>query len=185
MHDHLSFGQVAHAATVWGIDADVFAGWGQWAGAIASVLAVLVALGLAARETRLRDRERRDEERAQARTVTAVLAERSHYITWAGKVASVPRQTVVLSNHGRDAVLEVEIEAVSPKSTAVKADLDGARRLAILGPGVEENVAVSFKKDDEGVKMDPSYVEIAFSFTDVRGRRWRRIRNGEPQRILT
>lgn len=98
----------------WGTDPDTFGAWGQWAGAIASSLAVVVALGLALAEGRRRRRELADRQAAQARTITATLEPAETFFN--GDLIELSVQ-----NHG-------QLPITSPAREAVRgpwADTDG------------------------------------------------------------
>ncbi|MFJ8816262.1 hypothetical protein [Amycolatopsis thermoflava] len=98
----------------WGTDPDTFGAWGQWAGAIASSLAVVVALGLTLAEGRRRRRELADRQAAQARTITATLEPAETFFN--GDLIELSVQ-----NHG-------QLPITSPAREAVRgpwADTDG------------------------------------------------------------
>lgn len=117
----------------WGkVDTDVFAAWGQWAGGIGSILAVIVAFAVLARDRRIhhramekaaqqdhedRERERAEEEARQighARTVVGA------YVDTETVVMDLPGEQslrlvhgVRIGNYGTRPVLEVVLESVT------------------------------------------------------------------------
>ncbi|MFD8496321.1 hypothetical protein [Amycolatopsis sp. NPDC059657] len=191
------------AATVFGIDADVFAGWGQWAGAIGSIAAVIVALSIAMRDGRLRDRERRDQESAQARLVTVgrdLIKTVSTRLTRAGaqKVESnVPG--IVIENHSAFPVSAVSLVSVVPSKLNGTAEpgfvitigideFDSKRPLYVsdvLGPGdrVELQTLITPAPGQDREAL-PEGTLITIEFTDAVGLRWRRVGVGNPDRQL-
>ncbi|WP_410587208.1 hypothetical protein [Amycolatopsis sp. lyj-23] len=182
------------ANKVWDIDADIFAGWGQWAGAAGSIAAVVVALGIAIRDGRMRDKERRDAEKAQARTVTAEVRQlpRERWNAFVSPFA------VTITNHGNLPITQVAL-------ITVICIIDGRAHLkwqiknahdehadqtsyfvdTVIGPGENSSAAVlSFADADRDSKIEPRSSIIEIEFVDAQGLRWRKTNNGEPIRVI-
>ncbi|MEU0465033.1 hypothetical protein ABZ215_13600 [Amycolatopsis sp. NPDC006131] len=185
----------------WGMDADTFGAWGQWAGAIASAAAVIVALAIAIRDARARTSERADRERAQARTVTVDVrklnrAGSSHpalpfHVGWTA---------LIVENHGTLPVTEITltrlVATVEGKQTEWDLRFDNAgisssalpyRLGRVLGPGEmgDYGSLVEPLDDETSRSVDPGEVFAEVTFVDAEGLRWSRTtENREPQRII-
>lgn len=179
------------AAEVWGIDADIFAGWGQWFGAIGSIAAVAVALWVAFRDGRRRDVERRDQEKAQARTITSRVG--TVAVTMGPIRGTVP--AVWIENHGTAPITNIILESVSAFvgdqrrtkwSISDHADQSPYIVAPVIGPGQAEAAEpLRFTDAEETSRWpDPTTASVTFAFTDALGLTWRKADNGEPQRLL-
>lgn len=130
--------------------------------------------------------ERTDEQAAQARTITATVEKRDD------------QYPIVVANHGTLPVTDVVFHTISYRGdgqvqeqwfpalehTFVERTGDGGLLLcSVLGGGN------SFTTSDTSVNTeifdyDPLDVMVDISFMDADGRRWRRIGNGHPVRML-
>ena len=176
----------ALAATVWGIDADVFGAWGQWAGALVGGVAASTAVYIAGQVGRRRRRDIEDQQAAQARTITATVA-LAVGLTFPRKGWSV----IQVANHGQLPVTDVQIHELrhQPHSDGPLIEAGAAVNAvpgwlcSVLGPG---DTATTAPLEDSGQKLDvhgPS-AQVEISFVDAKGLRWRRNDNGEPARIF-
>lgn len=198
----------------WGdVDTDVFAAWGQWAGGIGSILAVVVALAVLIRDRRLNEERRREAEEAvarerqehrlaQARTVVATRAMVPYdYMAYDGRGRFSARASesvgVEVTNHGTRPVLEVWIENVQyyfqPGDTARQVDCwfgqeeprHGRFLIAdVLGP--RESAAephLVVQGYAEEIVRTAGQVMVTFSYLDAEGYRWKRVGVGTPVRI--
>ncbi|MEU0514332.1 hypothetical protein [Amycolatopsis sp. NPDC006125] len=176
------------------MDADTFGAWGQWAGAIMSFFAVVVALGIAIRDGRVRADERADQVKAQARTVTVdvrkLKSDRWHY-HWTSVVVEnhgtlpiteITLTRLVVKTNGREVAWELKIDSKGYTSKALP------HRLAkVLGPG-EQGEYGSLRELVDGpevrfIQPEEAYAEV--TFVDAAGLRWSRTtENREPQRVI-
>ncbi|MGH3778872.1 MAG: hypothetical protein ACRDRR_24585 [Pseudonocardiaceae bacterium] len=174
--------------------ADSVATWlgvaGQWAGAIGTVAAVVVALRLARWERRRDTAERRDREAAQARLVTIVVTypeyddRREHNVPW-----------VEITNHSQQPVHRPSIESIVGARPSVRW---GRGQTDYIEYSLREVVPASendrvpfahFNADGEPIDttVTPGKIEkwvdvdnVTITFMDAAGLRWRRTGNGEP-----
>lgn len=178
----------------WSDDPQIFAAWGQWAGGIGSLLAVIVALWLAAVESRRRRREFEDRQAAQARTITATVELAS------GHGLPMRFLAVVVQNHGQLPITSVailDVEAWSERLLLKKWELrrvgqpdhgnQSPYKLAsVIGPGEGcPSYPLVFADQDDGAKIDLARTRVDISFVDAEGLRWKRENNGLPRRVLT
>lgn len=187
---------------VWGIDADVFAGWGQWAGAIASLAAVVVALAIAIRDGRQRERDRRDELAAQARTITAGIIWRDVQGNWPANLMTFRLAAIQIENHGLNPITEVailDVRALVESAVSDKWQLGTPAREPHQGPNAyflcnvlkgqdsERSPQLTFRTEESWTQPDEESGHsnaITFAFTDVNGLRWKRTSNGTPERVV-
>ncbi|ANZ35227.1 hypothetical protein BBK82_03215 [Lentzea guizhouensis] len=188
----------------WSWPTDEFAAWGQWAGGVGSIAAVIVALAVLVRDRRRAETERIEREREtaraelehrfdQARTVVGGLAMLLGDIP--GSTTRFPGIKIV--NHGARPILEVDLEAVTftHRDGTVFDDfavgtpeyfrqrqVRGARRFAdVLGPqGEAVQHHLNFAGTPERMRLEEGVVEVTFTFLDIDGYRWRRVGGRAP-----
>ncbi|MDQ0376617.1 hypothetical protein [Amycolatopsis thermophila] len=174
----------------WGTDPETFGAWGQWAGAIASFLAVVVALGLALAEGRRRRRELADRQAAQARTIAATVN--------TVETLNADQLEVSVRNYGQLPISEVAILDVSANALVWRLNdweihrpgvvhhrSEGLYQLApVIGPNESSSAALRFR-DQMNDEVDASTGAVTFTFVDADGLRWRRHKNGPPVRVLS
>lgn len=148
---------------------DAWAGWGQWAGAVGAVAAVVAALQIAGEE-------RREQQIAQARQVTAT-------IEWPDDDEPYPDlpPLVDMTNHSDRPILDPKLDGfvVNGKllpDSAWRLDIGDNDYGAYWGPsqvvkaGTLERLPFRLLQPVEHpVRLVPVY-----SFTDCNGRRWQR-----------
>lgn len=171
----------SHVPMPWGnVDTDVFAAWGQWAGGIGSLAAVLAALWIAIADTRRRDHEQRDQQAANARTVTTRCE-------WTTQDSGLYERNLVLhvTNHGPRPVLDVHLEnaeaRVDGKVHRVGSPRKPVRLTDVIGPGAD-HVGTSLLFNDLPDQAD-DYV-LTITFMDADGLYWRRVGKQQPTRVL-
>lgn len=117
----------------------------NWLSALGTLSAAVIAMFIAIRDGRQRDRERRDLEAAQARTVFATVEMRRAAIRDFG---AAPRPHVVVHNHGTAPITRVLLQRVSASVGGThlrqwrfdepEHDVDDMYRLClVLPPGAE------------------------------------------------
>jgi hypothetical protein len=155
---------------------------GTWAGALMTAAAVAVAVGIALRDGKERDRARRDDEAAQARTLTVTVEKGTGKTVW--RTANV-----IIANHGPLPVLAVELKklVITPLDDGPEwrqRIFDGA--LAVLPPGQSFRVGVNvFRPSGEQFAIEEPYLPSGVvSFRDASGRAWTRWGNTDPRRLL-
>jgi hypothetical protein len=175
--------QDKHLHVQWGSVPD----WVQAVGTIAAFGALLYA----AREWRDGQTERRDREADQARLV---LAERYLQEFWGGPPSH--QQFVVVRNHGRSPVVDVELQLRSPDSRVhtnvgdFPVRLWGAVRWPVLEPGETTDVAnldipFDMVNEHDDVRWTTRAVDlVVLNYTDAHGRRWQRIGSDQPVRVF-
>jgi hypothetical protein len=100
---------------MWAMPPDEFGAWGQWAGALVSAIAVVIALWVTLRDSRRHLLEKADQRAAQARTITARVEEiRGSDIEERFRIfgAYGSIQIIVVENHGNLPVTGVAIHQV-------------------------------------------------------------------------
>ncbi|ROP37445.1 hypothetical protein [Saccharothrix texasensis] len=171
----------------WGIvDTDDFAAYGQWAGGIGSLAAVVALAIVTFIDIRRRNAEARDARAAQARTVIAMVE----------TSPTDPEEVdVVIYNHGPAPVLNVRLEAVevvvdgerhSDWGFSPSLNIKDIRFFApVIAPGESARLReLTFVEYDDVVglplrtlpltlTLDLPYT-ITFTFIDAQGIRWRR-----------
>lgn len=194
-------GSTTAASDVWGIPADVFAGWGQWAGAMGSLAAVVVALWIAIRDGRQRHREQQDREASQARTVTGEVRIRqfeNSFFPMSGGARVMPPSSlpvVAVENHGVEPILDVRIEAVTMRFGGGLLEKwrlrdehpsvgDALILASVIGGQNTADDVIYFDELSAEMKIEPHACSVTFTFADARGLTWRRVNNGPPQRVL-
>ncbi|MGY1830155.1 hypothetical protein ACI8AA_06950 [Geodermatophilus sp. SYSU D01180] len=169
---------------------DVWNAVGTWFGAIGTMAAVGLALGLAIRdarhrdvEQRERDAERRDSEAAQARTLTIETLPRRM-----GEQADEVR--IRVANQGTLPFLAVVLEnvTISPLDDGPewRQMISGGSK-ALLAPGEHLEAGVMIKSPrNELVRFTdgPYSIGGVVSYRDAAGRAWRRWGNTDPYRDL-
>lgn len=199
------------------VDANVFAAWGQVIGAIATVAAVIVAVGIAIRDGRKSkkeadtaererqraelerqradaDRQRSEEERRELDAKHARLVLLSPEVGTFRNLDTNEQYTWVLAtitNHGSDPVLDLAILGVEvinfvTGETAARVDVQSAGGPNPLMPNqpvawLEARVGW---EDGQVPDREIVYMVTTFAFTDVNGKRWRRIGQGPPTQDL-
>ena len=152
---------------------------GIWFSGIATASAVGVALWSSRCDRRRADAERRDQEKAQARLVVS-------------RVASEASQRVRIVNNSSAQVLNVLPEySVTGREDRLQGTVSSTETVPrdVLDPGEEWPVSVTyFDADGSLVATDAYYWSqedtITITFTDSAGRRWKRVNNSEPERVL-
>lgn len=190
------------AAQIWGIDADVFSGLGQWAGALMSLAAVIVALSIAIRDGRQRDRDRRDDQAAQARTITAGIIWRDVQGQWPANLMTFPVAFVEVQNHGVNPVTDVailDVRALVDSTVSDKWQIGAPAQEPHRGPApyplcsvlsgqdTTASYQLTFQTGETWSRPDQESEHsnaIVFAFTDVNGLRWKRTGNGTPERMI-
>ncbi|AFM10486.1 hypothetical protein PIS_097 [Saccharomonospora phage PIS 136] len=161
---------------------------GEWAGAAGAVGAAVIALYIAIRDSRVRDRERRDLEAAQARCVVATVQHDPQPHNLADERQHL---RVRIANHSSDPIMSVDIlELTSVKSWMIgrKAGRVGELLADVIAPGAE---AASEPVTLEGLPpiADSLPIERVVSariqFVDARGLVWERVGTEEPTRVLS
>ena len=163
---------------------DSVANWvgaiGQWAGAIGTLASVGVALWLARWGRRRDTAERRDEEKAQARLVVSRL------------LFDATNRVAVLNNSSAQ-VLDVDVVYwADDRPDGLVGELRPMQPLPIdvLKPGESETLSVMYLTADRDavVAIDKYYHpqgdKVTITFTDSNGRRWCRVNNSSPKRVL-
>ncbi|WP_454789803.1 hypothetical protein [Mycolicibacterium lutetiense] len=146
----------------WRVELGSLADWVQAAGTVAAFGALLFA----AREWRASQAERRDTEADQARLMVMGPAEESELEPW-----NLPTDSphVVVRNHSDSPVFELVVKRVSVPSVAT------VTHHVVRPEGYTSPVSVQAWTDMNG---------LTFTFTDARGRRWRRTGSGQPLREI-
>lgn len=172
------------ASQVWffgSVDTDVFAAWGQVAGAAGTLLAVVVALWIAIRDGRYRDAERRDNEMAHARVVSGARA------------SDPPHLTVSYTNYGTFPVTSVRLTDIFGRfkeTSSTGWSVNGSDEpyvLGAIGPGQTVTTPPISVSWPEGTEVDETvalyYPTIVF--VDAGGRWWERTAHDQPRRLLS
>lgn len=158
---------------------EVWSAIGTWFGGLATVTAVVAALMIAHRDWSRADRERRDEEKAQARLVVSRLL-----------MKAAERFEVV--NNSSEPVFDLDVDYVADdRSDGLRGELNPAQPMLgdVLSPGESWPLLVMYLDADGGVVATnefnhPQGDKVTISFTDSNGRRWRRVNNSPPERVL-
>lgn len=156
---------------------DMAVDWGsvaEWAGAIGSSAAVVVALWIAINDARRRESERKDEQAAQARLLVVEAHEDD-----AGGVLNVK-----VTNHSSSPVFAVVVEAVHVTPYPLRVRFFSKREWARLDPG-ESKQAGCYLFAMDGITIAtieaPNIVSADVSFVDSAGFRWKRWGNTPPR----
>lgn len=172
-----------------GFDAAVFAAWAQVGGATATLLAVAVALWVAIRDGKHRERDHQEELAGQARTI--LLDVDSGHNDLLGRFYAV-----VVHNYSNAPITDITVIDISAvfageEHTTPKWSLDdeGGPMCRVLPAGKSCGsgpILFSFKPGKW--VCTPQYPlmmhsVVTYAFTDARGIRWRREGNKQPQRI--
>ncbi|GAA5104042.1 hypothetical protein [Haloechinothrix salitolerans] len=183
----------AAVPTIWGVDVAVFAAWAQVGGALITFAAVVVALWVAIRDGRHRERDHQEELAGQARTITVDLD--SGHDDLLGRFYAV-----VVHNHSNAPITDITVVDVYAVFDGQTQDLlwrieDGREpppQICRVLPGGERcgSIPVEFtsSSDKWAPGPRPSYLALLHSvvtcaFTDARGIRWQRKGNEQPQRV--
>lgn len=195
----------------WHWPTDEFAAWGQWAGGIGSIFAVVVAVVVLIRDRRLHNRQMENLQKEQANQVKAAeAARRARQLAEASAVVvelkpmKRPNSNsifpgVCISNHGSAPVLEVSVlgmvfaddQGVQHSDWAMRSTVawnrparSGPLKAAdALGPGGHIELP---GLGIDGVSADMlnwGTAVITLGFRDVEGQWWRRVGAGEPDRV--
>ncbi|HEU5470118.1 MAG TPA: hypothetical protein VFV67_05645 [Actinophytocola sp.] len=172
------------AADVWffgRVDADVFAAWGEAMGAACTFLAVVVALGIALRDGRYRDAERRDNEIAHARLVCGF------------RESDPPRLVIGYTNHGTGPITSVRLVDVVGRFGEIASvgwSIGGSSEpyvLAAIRPGQTVTTPPITVAWPDGCQVDEKaalyYPTILF--VDGNGRWWERRAYDQPRRLFS
>ena len=190
----------ANEPAIFGMSIELFAAWGQWAGGIGALLAVIVALLLAVVDGRRLRRERRDNDAAQARTIFGqVRQERTEVLP----AVVIGLWSVFVDNHGTLPVTDVTVESLLAhhKDGSVsnwKAGDGLPTTLAkVIAPSESKNggdiepIDLVFEKktdrdgnDISGPDMSDYEFTVTITFVDANGARWRRTDTQPPTRVL-
>jgi hypothetical protein len=154
-----------------------------WAGAVGSASAAGVAAWIAIRDGRERDAARRDDEAAQARSLT-VEAE-VPAMRYGPQYSAVLRVT----NHGTLPVLAVHVERIvvqwvgdGPEWQQV---ITGGSAVVLPPGGTLQADVLLVAPNGERFPLDDSHlVSGVVTYRDAAGRAWRRWGNADPQRLL-
>lgn len=156
---------------------------GTWAGALMTAVAAGIALGIALRDGKERDRARRDDEAAQARTLTVTVENGSEDQVWVTAIATI-------TNHGTLPVLAVVLDklVITPLGDGPEwrqRIFGGAR--AVLAPQESMRVRINvFMPNKDQLRIEvPNLASGVVSFRDASGRAWTRWGTTAPQRVLT
>jgi hypothetical protein len=186
--------------------ADIWQAYAAWTGVMVGIVAATVTAALlvfeirrsrkadreaakdradaaADRELARQDRgraaaERRDAEMAQARTI--LLGQ----VTVDESDPELRRVNVAVRNYGAEPVTAVRLEVSGP---AGQADFNIVDEVSVLGGGEALNIderlpgLVAAMLRDERIRRR---LTVMVEFADVRGLRWRRVDNGQPERVL-
>lgn len=152
---------------------------GTSVGAVATTSAAAIALGIAVRDGRERDAARRDDEAAQARTLTVETLDKY------GDELAVVR----ITNHGTQPMLAVYLEriVISPDDAGpgARQTIEG-RGCAVLAPGgAYEAVVEVTTPEGKPFRLEKPYLASGVvRYHDASGRAWRRWGNTDPRRII-
>jgi hypothetical protein len=175
---------VVLASQVWffgSVDTDVFAAWGQVIGAAGTLLAVVVAMWIAIRDGRYRDAERRDNEMAHARVVSAARA------------SDPPHLTVSYTNYGVFPVTSVRLTDIVGRfkdASSTGWSISGSDEpyvLGAIGPGqtvTTPPITINWPEETEVDKKAALYYPTIV-FVDTNGRWWERTAHDQPRRLLS
>ena len=172
---------------------DEFGAWGQWAGALGSFLAVVVALWVSVSDTRRRDRERRDQQAAQARTITAIAT----LHMYDGAEEFKYQLVIKVSNHGTLPITDLEVLKVTEGRWASSVWERGQQSDApktwkpivtpVLGPGETYERGAVVTDQEFGARLIREAREdyqVTMRYVDAEGFRWWRSGTKTPERIL-
>jgi hypothetical protein len=146
----------------------------DWAGAMGTLAAVVLALCIAIGDARRRESDRKEEQAAQARLITVDSSEDA--------VGGFLYVTV--TNHSTSPVFAVVVEAVHVTPDPLRVRFKGDRRWPRLNPG-DSKLATCILFEVDGTTMTsvkaPNIVSADVSFVDSVGLRWRRWGNTPPR----
>lgn len=180
----------------WTFATDKFAAWGQVIGAIATFLAVLVAVGISLWDHFQRKGDDRAQQASRARTVIATTG-----VVRSGSdprfAAYMQHYSVAIENHGPSPVLEVVIEDVvlvgadgkeHPEWSGAKRPDDRLtlpRRVAeVIAAGSLEDIKHSqLGRLQSKIESGEAKPVVTFTFLDSDGYRWQRVGSGAPKLI--
>ncbi|MCP3803918.1 hypothetical protein NLX83_32085 [Allokutzneria sp. A3M-2-11 16] len=147
---------------------------GTWVGACATTAAVVAALWIAGRDARVREAERADRDKAQARLLVVVMANRGQFVT------------VRVENHSAAPLFDVTLTHVEPAlgwrfgpSTVQRPSQD----ILKAGEHFQRNIELLGGNGEPQRVPDLGY-SFTFEFVDSAGLRWSRRDDAEPQRVL-
>lgn len=159
---------------------------GEWFGAIGAIGAGAIALWIAIRDGRERDRERRDAEAAQARCVVATV---EHDQT-SRKLSGERELRVHVANHSPEPITRVDILEITPvESWRIGREPGGVGQFfaAVIPPG-EEVVSDAITVQGLPVLAETlPFERVVFArvqFVDAHGLVWERKGLEEPTRVL-
>ncbi|MET9634470.1 hypothetical protein ABZX92_44150 [Lentzea sp. NPDC006480] len=178
-------------------DGEAWGALGQWAGALGTVLAVTVALRISQREadaeSERRQIEQAERELEQARLVVTIIDYPSveEELVYSGRFGPEPPDNVRITNYSPTHVFYPRIEGfVHQNGGKVIWDLpyddpDDYTAPTVLGAGETDSILVSLTYDPPITPdMYPMRTKVIIGFTDAGGRRWRRIAESTPERVL-
>lgn len=146
----------------------------EWAGAVGTFAAVVVALWIAIGDSHRRDAERKEEQAAQARLVTI----HTHEDVLGGVLH------VVVTNHSTAPVFAICVDAIHVTPDPLRVMFKGERAWDRIDPGQSRTSnCLLFKPDGTTVAtiQAPSVAAADVSFVDSAGLRWRRWGNTPPR----
>ncbi|SDM63354.1 hypothetical protein [Allokutzneria albata] len=147
---------------------------GTWVGAFATTAAVVAALWIAGRDARVRRAERADRDKAQARLLVVVMANRGEFLT------------VRVENHSAAPLFDVALTHVEP-APAWRLGPSTVQRptheVLKAGEHFQRNIELLDGNGEPQRVPDVEY-SFTFEFVDSAGLRWSRRDNAEPQRVI-
>lgn len=176
------------------MDADRWSGLGQWVGGIGTLWAVLFALHTFTAERRRGEGERLDREMTQARLVTV------HVEVPPPQASRLVPLFVNITNHSSSPIFEPQFHGPAALGRRGELtfvwgygsdDIEEVQPPTVLAAGASHEVSFWFHPDGQpevgGPRKRPvgdPMPQPVISFTDVEGRRWRRVGSGSPEREL-
>ncbi|MFB9903650.1 hypothetical protein [Allokutzneria oryzae] len=147
---------------------------GNWVGAVATTAAVVAALWIARRDGRVRVAERADRDKAQARLLVSVMANRGDFVT------------VKVENHSQAPLFDITLTNVEPAlawrygPSTVQSPRQGILK---AGEHFQRNIEL-LNGSGEPQRVPGGDYSFTFEFVDSAGLRWSRRDNDEPRRVL-
>ncbi|MFD9703867.1 hypothetical protein [Lentzea sp. NPDC059081] len=133
------------------------------------------------------EREKYERERADqdAKAITEAGRVRAHADLTGGVL------WVFIANHASETILDLDVESVIATGGAWRWQIDEKVQLApgylqAISPGARVQLCMRLSDGYSMVGDSWSFAkyDIAFSFTDSNGQRWRRVNDGAPERVV-
>jgi hypothetical protein len=166
---------------VWAMPPDEFGAWGQWAGAIGSFLAVVVALWVAISDSRRRDRDREDQLSTQARSITTTCTAKFTNLGTPGDNWRIESFRVELLNHSSLPITNLSVAAVETYSLDDPLhEFKWARASSpqVVAPGTSVILFVEpfriIETESPSEWRNSQVLVATVRFNDASGLRWRR-----------